>query len=83
MADRICEAQPVLLIENAVSSSQTAGQSSAWERYLLGQIIGYQNMKRWNILVKLEELLIRRAKVLRVPQVGVGKSLAVRQIREQ
>ena len=40
-------------------------------------------MGRWNILVKLEEPVIRRSKVLRVTRVGVVKSLAVRQIREQ
>ncbi len=73
----------MVLIENAINSGQMASRTSAWGRYLVGQIIGYENMGRWNILVKLEELVLRRAKVLRVPPVGVGKSLAVRQIREQ
>ena len=72
-----------MLIENTINSGQMAGRTSAWGQYLVGQIIGYENMGRWNILVKLEELVLRRAKVLRVPPVGVGKSLAVRQIREQ
>ena len=73
----------MVLIENTINSGQMAGRTSAWGQYLVGQIIGYENMGRWNILVKLEEPVIRRAKVLRVTRVGVGKSLAVRQIREQ
>ena len=73
----------MVLIDNTINSGQMAGRTSAWGQYLVGQIIGYENMGRWNILVKLEEPVIRRAKVLRVPQVGVGKSLAVRQLREQ
>ena len=73
----------MVLIENTINSGQMTGRTSAWGQYLVGQIIGYENMGRWNILVKLEELVLRRAKVLRVPPVGVGKSLAVRQIREQ
>ena len=73
----------MVLIENTINSGQMTGRTSAWGQYLVGQIIGYENMGRWNILVKLEEPVIRRAKVLGVTRVGVGKSLAVRQIREQ
>ncbi|MDP6700666.1 MAG: hypothetical protein QGH25_13530, partial [Candidatus Latescibacteria bacterium] len=73
-------AQPVVLIKNTDKSGQMAGRRSAWGRYLVGQIIGYENMERWDILVKLERTVIRPAKVLRVPRVGGGKSLAVRQI---
>lgn len=73
----------MVLIENTINSGQMTGRTSAWGQYLVGQIIGYENMGRWNILVKLEEPVIRRSKVLRVTRVGVVKSLAVRQIREQ
>ena len=76
----------MVLIDNTINSGQMAGRTSAWGQYLVGQIIGYENMGRWNILVKLvklKELVIRRAKLLRVSPVGVGKSLAVRQVREQ
>ena len=76
----------MVLIEKAINSGQMASRTRAWGRYLVGQIIGYENMGRWNILVKLvklKELVIRRAKLLRVSPVGVGKSPAVRQVREQ
>ncbi len=61
----------MVLIENTINSGQMTGRTSAWGQYLVGQIIGYENMGRWNILVKLEEPVIRRSRVLRVARVGV------------